>query len=140
LLTEASVSWSSVDTLYLEWHLRQAWSELVFDDEHPARGARPGWPWPPGPRRPSAKRRPNTTDGLACQSFRDLVSTLAPRTRNTIRVVGTTATFDKLAEPAAVQRRALELLERRSHHRDRTDTPIPPPKRSVSFQAPGPSG
>jgi hypothetical protein len=29
----------------------------------------------------------------------------------TIRVVGTTVSFDKLAEPTAVQRRALGLLE-----------------------------
>jgi hypothetical protein len=34
------------------------------------------------------------------------------RTRNTIRVVGTNATFDKLAKPNALQRRALELIER----------------------------
>jgi hypothetical protein len=31
--------------------------------------------------------------------------------RGTIRVVGTTVSFDKFAEPTAVQRRALELLE-----------------------------
>ena len=52
-----------------------------------------------------------TRDGLACQSFRDLLSGLAQRTRNTIRVVGTNATFDKLAEPNALQRRALALIE-----------------------------
>jgi hypothetical protein len=60
-------------------------------------------------RSPQAERKAQTKhnrDGLPCQSFRDLVSTLALRTRNTIGVVGTTATFDKLAEPAAVQRGA----------------------------------
>lgn len=97
---------------YLEWHLRQAWAELLFDDEQPA--PQPD-PVAKATRSPQAERKAQTKhnrDGLACQSFRDLLSALALRTRNTIRLVGTKATFDKLAEPTAVQRRALELLER----------------------------
>lgn len=97
---------------YLEWHLRQAWAELLFDDERPA--PQPD-PVAKATRSRQAQRKAQTKrtrDGLPCQGFRDLLSTLALRTRNTIRVVGTNATFDKLAEPTAVQRRALELLER----------------------------
>jgi hypothetical protein len=97
---------------YLEWHLREAWAELLFDDEHPA--PQPG-PVAKATRSRQARRKAQTKrtrDGLACQSLRDLLSGLALRTRNTIRVVGTNATFDKLAEPNALQRRALELIER----------------------------
>ena len=97
---------SSVDRLYLEWQLRQAWAELVFDDEDPA--PEPD-PVANATRSPQAGRKAQAErngDGLSCQGFRDLVSTLALRTRNAIRVVGMTATFDKLAAPTAVQRRA----------------------------------
>ncbi len=44
-------------------------------------------------------------------SYRSLLAELATLTRNTIRLPQTTASFEKLAEPTAIQARALELAE-----------------------------
>ena len=44
-------------------------------------------------------------------SYKSLLAELATLTRNTIRLPRTTATFEKLADPTAIQARALELAE-----------------------------
>jgi hypothetical protein len=95
---------------YLEWHLRQAWAELTFKDE-----------WPPISQNPVAKasrsraaeqkaRTKRTTSDEPCHSFRGLLSELALRTRNTLRIPGSDAAFTQLSEPTALQARALELV------------------------------
>jgi transposase len=94
---------------YLTWHLRAAWAPLLFKDEQP--------PTAPDPvakatRSPTAQRKAQTkrtTSGEPCHSYRSLIAELATQTRNTIRLPGAHATFDKLAEPTALQARALEL-------------------------------
>lgn len=97
---------------YLEWHLRQAWAELTFRDECP--------PTQPDPvakakrseaatRKARAKR---TSRGEAPHSFESLIDELSLRTRNTIRVEGAEASFERLTEPTGLQARALELIER----------------------------
>jgi len=96
---------------YLEWHLRKAWAELLFDDEHP--------PVPEDPvakreRSPEAKRKASTqrtAAGETCHSFRTLIDELALVVRNTNRVRGSEATFDTVTEPNPTQARALELIE-----------------------------
>jgi hypothetical protein len=42
---------------------------------------------------------------------KSLLAELATLTRNTIRLPKTTATYEKLGEPTAIQARALELAE-----------------------------
>ena len=99
---------------YLEWHLRKAWAELLFDDERP--------PVPEDPvakreRSPEAKRKAATKRTVAretCHSFRTLLGELALVVRNTNRVRESQATFDTLTEPNPTQARALELIERLS--------------------------
>src|SRR3954447_9291339 len=94
---------------YLTWHLRQAWAPLLFTDEQP--------PVAPDPvakatRSPAAQRKAHTkrtTSGEPCHSYRSLIAELATLTRNTIRLPGAHATFDKLTEPTPLQMRALEL-------------------------------
>src|SRR3954453_7381522 len=94
---------------YLTWHLRQAWAPLLFKDEQP--------PIAPDPvakatRSLSAQRKAQTkrtTSGERCHSYRSLIAELAPLTRNTIRLPGAQATFDKLAQPTPLQTTALEL-------------------------------
>ena len=96
---------------YLTWHLRQAWTPLLFTDEHP--------PTQPDPvakavRSRSAHRKAQTkrtTTGQAAHSYKSLLAELATLTRNTIRLPGTPATFNKLAVPTPTQARALELAE-----------------------------
>jgi hypothetical protein len=96
---------------YLTWHLRQAWTPLLFTDEHP--------PTQPDPvakavRSRSAQRKAQTkrtTTGETAHSYKSLLAELATLTRNTIRLPGTAATFNKLAAPTPTQARALELAE-----------------------------
>jgi transposase len=95
---------------YLAWHLRQALKPLLFDDERP----------PPQPdpvakatRSSAAQRKARTKrthSGERCHSLTTLLGELATRTRNTIRLHGTGATFDQLTQPTPTQARALELI------------------------------
>jgi hypothetical protein len=65
--------------LYVEWHLRQAWRELTFHDEHP-----PDRPYPvaKATRSPAADRKAatkTTTTGHATHTVRELLADLATR-------------------------------------------------------------
>jgi len=96
---------------YLTWHLRAAWAPLLFKDEHP--------PINPNPvakatRSAQAQRKAQTkrtSTGEPCHSYRSLLTELGTLTRNTIRLAGANATFERLAEPTPLQARALELVE-----------------------------
>lgn len=100
---------------YVEWHMREAWRELMFaDEDRDAKRSRD----PVLPARRSeaardkiaARRRP---DGIDLHCFATLLDELATIVRNTCRVPGdaTAATFDILTTPNALQRRALELID-----------------------------
>jgi DDE family transposase len=96
---------------YLAWHLRQAWKPLLFDDEQP-----PSRPDPVAKARRSAQaerkaRSKRTTSGERCHSLTTLLDELATRTRNTIRLQGSSASFDQLTQPTPTQTRALALLD-----------------------------
>src|SRR3989440_1505954 len=96
---------------YLTWHLRQAWTPLLFKDESP--------PTQPDPvakavRSRSAQRKAQTkrtTTGETAHSYKTLLAELATLTRNTIRLPHTAATFNKLATPTPTQAQALELAD-----------------------------
>jgi hypothetical protein len=101
---------------YLEWHLRQAWAELLFKDEHPPT---PTDPVAKASRSAGAERKARTkrtADGRPCHSFRSLLDELALRTRNTIRPHGTNTTFTQLSEPTELHTRALSLLQQIPNH------------------------
>jgi transposase len=94
---------------YLTWHLREAWAPLLFKDEQPPIAADPV---AKATRSASAQRKAQTkrtTSGEHCHSYRSLIAELATLTRNTIRLPGAQATFDKLAQPTPLQTRALDL-------------------------------
>ncbi len=95
----------------LTWHLRRAWTPLLFQDETPP--AQPD-PVAKAVRSRSAQRKAQTkrtTTGEIAHSYKSLLAELATLTRNTIRLPGTVATFNKLAAPTPTQARALELAE-----------------------------
>jgi hypothetical protein len=95
--------------LYLERHLRDAWVELTYQDEQPP--DRPD-PVAKARRSPAADHKAqtkHTTSGQPAHTFRSLLGELALQTRNTIRLPGTDATFDKLTEPTPLQAHALTL-------------------------------
>jgi len=96
---------------YLEWHLRKAWAELLFDDERPPV---PEDPVAKAERSPEAKRKASTqrtAAGETCHSFRSLIDELALVVRNTNRVRGNAATFETITEANPTQARALHLIE-----------------------------
>ncbi|MCY7419626.1 MAG: IS1634 family transposase [Chloroflexi bacterium] len=97
---------------HVRWHLERAWAPLLFRDEAP-----PGRADPVGPPARSAgalrKDRDHATpDGLPVHSFRTLLTDLATLTRNRVILTGADegAAFEVLAEPTALQARALGLI------------------------------
>jgi len=95
---------------YLEWHLRQAWTPLLFKDQYP-----PTAPDPVAKARRSAhadhKARTHRTDTSdACHTIHSLLDELATQARNTIHLANTNAAFTQLTEPTALQARAHELV------------------------------
>jgi transposase len=96
---------------YLTWHLKAAWKPLLFTDED-----RPVTPDPVAKAARSAAadkkaRTKRTTTGEPAHSYRSLLAELATQTRNTTRLTGSQATFQKLTQPTALQAHALELAE-----------------------------
>ncbi len=101
---------------YVQWHLKRAWSRLLFADEHldQHRADRD----PVASAKPTAdvqakKIERRTEDGNELQSFRTLLNELATQCQNTCEFgEGTTVTpIVKLAEPTPFQTEAVRLLE-----------------------------
>ncbi|MDP9258877.1 MAG: IS1634 family transposase [Actinomycetota bacterium] len=94
---------------YLTWHLRTAWAPLLFKDETPPIAADPV---AKATRSTAAQRKAQTkrtATGDRCHSYHSLIAELATLTRNTIRIPGAAASYEKLAKPSPLQAQALEL-------------------------------
>lgn len=101
---------------YVEWHMREAWRELMFADEQQcAKTTRD--PVAPAKRSRSAKAKALTgklPDGTPAHSFSTLLAELAAIVQNTCRAKlpgESTSTFDVVTTPNPKQQRALELLQ-----------------------------
>ncbi|MFZ5507575.1 MAG: IS1634 family transposase [Pseudomonadota bacterium] len=101
---------------YAEWHMREAWRELMFaDTDQAAKATRD--PVAPALRSKAAQAkaaRHTLDDGTPVHSFSTLMAELATIVRNTCRTpnAGPDApTFEVLTTPNAKQQRALELLQ-----------------------------
>jgi len=100
---------------YVEWHLRQAWAALLFEDEElPELRARRD---PVSPAKPSAsvqrkKATRQTTDGQPIHSWATLLLHLGSRCRNTCRLGGDAeqVVFDQDTEATPLQARAGDLI------------------------------
>jgi len=104
---------------YVEWHLRQAWAPLLFEDEErraERKSRDPILPAKPSDSAQAKKRSHQTVDGLPVHSFQDLLAELANRARVTYALKSgksedkTNLTFRQMTEPAPVQARAYELV------------------------------
>jgi hypothetical protein len=95
---------------YLSCHLQGAWAQLLFADEHSPVPADPVAKAERSTQAADKASSKRTRQGHPCHSFETLITELALRTRNTIRLHGSDATFDQLTEPSALQARALELI------------------------------
>jgi len=102
---------------YVEWHMREAWRELMFaDEDQDAKQKRD--PVAPAVRSAAAQRKVHShtlTDGSPAHSFRTLIEDLETIVRNTCRVPSDKASsghFTIDTTPSDKQQRALELLEK----------------------------
>lgn len=100
---------------YVEWHMREAWRELMFaDPDQEAKATRD--PVAPAVRSEAALdkvARHTLDDDSPAHSFATLMAELATIVRNTCRAprtAETAPTFDILTTPNTKQQRALELL------------------------------
>ncbi len=101
---------------YVEWHMRDAWRELLFADEDVAAKAKRD-PVAPAKRSAAAGAKAAThelEDGTTTHSFRTLLEELSTIARNTCRAPGAqddAPTFEVTTNADAKQRRAMELLD-----------------------------
>mgnify|MGYP001215881630 CR=1 FL=1 len=101
---------------YVEWHMREAWRELMFADvDQAAKATRD--PVAPASRSDAALAkvaRHTLDDGTPAHSFSTLMAELATIVRNTCRTPSAGAdapTFDIVTTPSAKQRHALERIQ-----------------------------
>ncbi len=101
---------------YVEWHMREAWRELMFaDTETQAKATRD--PVAPARRSKAAlakAARHRLDDGTPVHSFSTLMGELSTIVRNTCRTLNAgpdAPTFEVLTSPNAKQQRAFELLQ-----------------------------
>ncbi len=102
---------------YVEWHMREAWRELMFaDPDQQAKATRD--PVAPAVRSEAALKkvaRHALEDNSPAHSFATLMAELATIVRNTCRTpqgTETTPTFDLMTTPSAKQQHALQLLRK----------------------------
>ena len=102
---------------YVEWHMREAWRDLMFaDPDQQAKATRD--PVAPAKRSKAALAKiasHTLEDGTPVHSFCTLLTELASIVRNTCRTphAGTDApTFDVVTSPNPTQKRALELIQK----------------------------
>lgn len=101
---------------YVEWHMREAWRELMFaDTDQRAKATRD--PVAPAKRSKTAMlkvARHALGDGTPAHSFATLMAELATIVRNTCRAPNAGAhapTFEVLTTPNPLQQRALDLIQ-----------------------------
>ena len=101
---------------YVEWHMREAWRELMFaDEDQAAKQVRD--PVATAKRSEAALQKVHSRtleDGTPTHSFKTLMEELATITRNTCSTPGNTehnATFEIITTSTEKQKRALELID-----------------------------
>jgi transposase len=96
---------------YVEWHMRRALAALLFADEQPQEQDSPVAPARRSAAAQAKARTKRTAQGLAVQSFHDLLKDLATIVKNRIRpVLRSVAPFDIVTRPTPLQKHALQLL------------------------------
>jgi transposase len=100
---------------YVEWHLRQKWEPLLFEDEELALDRNRRDPVAPAKASKSAllkKKTKLTPGGLPVHSFRTLIAHMGTRCRNTCVVTSdpNQTTFFQVTDPDALQAEALRLI------------------------------
>jgi len=101
---------------YVEWHLREAWAELLYADEelsqdHATRD--PVLPPVPSASARAKKATHVTEEGLRVQSFGTLLRAMGTLTRNTCQMKDDTGgpSFTRETDSDPLQQRAMKLIE-----------------------------
>jgi transposase len=101
---------------YVEWHLRQVWESLLYEDEELTADRRRRDPVSPAQASASARQKKKThvtAGGLPVHSFRTLLAHLGTRCRNTCVVTADPkeTTFRQVTEADELQSEALRLIK-----------------------------
>jgi transposase len=109
---------------YVEWHMRQAFKPLLYEDEEleTARRTRdPVKPAQPSASAQAKKKTHTTADGFPVHDFRSLLAHLGTRSRVTYQIgaVGSAVTFQQLSQPDEIQAEAIRLLKMPAVPQDR---------------------
>jgi hypothetical protein len=97
---------------YVEWHLKQAWRELLFSDESPEPDRDPVAPACRSVQAMAKARTKRTQNGRPVHSLATLLDNLATITKSTCRrhgAIAEEASFFLFTKPSPLQERALEL-------------------------------
>ena len=84
---------------YVRWHLEQQWAPLLYRDEQSPILEDPVAPAERSAAALAKAHSGRNADGGTLHSFRSLLAELGTLTKNTIRLPGSEATFDKLSLP-----------------------------------------
>ncbi len=100
---------------YVEWHMREALSPILFQDEELDQDRKQRDAVAPAQSSASVKRKKAkhlTPDGLPVHSFDTLLLALATRSRNTCTIKSdpSGSTFHQITDPSPLQARAFQLL------------------------------
>ena len=95
---------------YVEWHLRQAWAELLYTDEEGSQRDTPVSPVRSSESGKLKKSRAHGKDGLPLQSFGGLLKSLATLCLNRLRVGEGGPLCTRTTRPTPLQTRAFELI------------------------------
>ena len=95
---------------YVEWHLRQAWVELMYADEEGSVRETPVAPVTPSDSAKLKKSKAHGTNGLPLQTFRGLLQSLATLSRVRTRLGENGQLYTRTTKPTLLQARALELI------------------------------
>lgn len=100
---------------YVEWHMRRAWTPLLFEDEELPKERKYRDPILPATPSESAQQKKitrQTADGFPVHSFATLMAELASRARVTygLQAEPSGPTFKQVPEPTPLQAKAYHLL------------------------------
>lgn len=95
---------------YVEFHLRQAWAELLYTDEEGSVRTAPVAPVQPSPSGREKKAKAHSQSGLPLQSFGGLMKSLATLALTRIRLGDKGPLYTRTTKPTPLQARAFELI------------------------------
>ena len=95
---------------YVEWHLRQAWAELLYIDEEGSVRETPVSTAKPSPSGKQKKAKAHGINGLPLQSFHGLMQSLATMCRIRTRLGQGGPVYTRTTQPTPLQARAFELI------------------------------